>query len=329
MWEGGVPVDERHPNIAMLQRLVAKLDPGRRFLPASASGPSFVADASRFGQGLHHDVHGPWQYLGERSHYSFFNSDDALFRSETGTPGTSRSATIHKWADGLPVWPPTRDNPYWVHRGAWWIQWEQLGAMFGLQDTDAEADVLDAYCRASRYMQAESLRYAAEATRRREAETSGFIVWMGNEPFPNNANTSVIEYDGMPKPAYYALQKAYAGFLLSARYDRLEYSEGDTFESGIYIHNEHSELEGLEAKVKVSLYAADGKLLKRCEYGCSLGVGAQLAGDFSWTVERPAHRVFVLRLEAIIGERTAERNEYAFAVGAPLPWSRCCGCHRR
>ncbi|OUS76629.1 hypothetical protein B1748_11060 [Paenibacillus sp. MY03] len=317
MWEGGVPVDERHLNIAMLKRLVAELDPGRRFLPASASGPTFVADASRFGQGLHHDVHGPWQYLGDREHYAFFNSDDALFRSETGTPGTSRAATIRKWADGLPVWPPTRDNPYWVHRGAWWIQWEQLGALFGLWAADA--DELDLYCRVSRYMQAESLRYAVEATRRREPEASGFIVWMGNEPFPNNANTSVIEYDGMPKPAYYVLKKAYAGLHLSARYSQLAYKEGDTFACGIFIHNEHSEIEGLEATVNVSLYGADGNLLKRCVYDCSLGVGAQLAGDFSWIVERPAHGVFVLRLEAVAGEWTVERNEYAFAVESSAP----------
>ena len=55
-----------------------------------------------------------------------------------------------------------------------------------------EKNEIGPFLQASRYLQMESLRYAVEATRRREPQASGFIVWMGNEPYPNNANTSLI-----------------------------------------------------------------------------------------------------------------------------------------
>lgn len=144
MWEKFRPVDERHGNIVMLKKLVTELDPGCQFFPASASGPRFCASEEDFGKGLHHDVHGPWLYMGEEHHYRFFNHNDCLLQTEAGTPGTSRVELLLKWADRLSPWPPTKDNAYWLHRGAWWIQWDQLGELFGLWDE--KKDEMALYC---------------------------------------------------------------------------------------------------------------------------------------------------------------------------------------
>ncbi|MFZ2658676.1 MAG: glycoside hydrolase family 2 TIM barrel-domain containing protein, partial [Victivallales bacterium] len=49
----GKPVDNAHPLISHLESIVGEMDPGRRFLPTSASGPRFMADKKDFGKGLH------------------------------------------------------------------------------------------------------------------------------------------------------------------------------------------------------------------------------------------------------------------------------------
>ncbi|GGD89669.1 glycoside hydrolase family 2 protein [Paenibacillus nasutitermitis] len=321
MWEGFVPVDERHANIAMLKRLVGELDPGRPFLPTSASGPRFTADERDFGQGVHHDVHGPWNYLGETAHYDYFNRDDALFRSETGAPGMAGVDALHKWKGGHSVWPPTKMNPYWVHRGAWWIQWDQLGELSGPWSEDKDELVI--YAQMSRFLQWESLRYAAEAVRRREPAASGFIVWMGNEPFANCANTSLVEYGGMPKPAYYGIKKAFSSRFVSARYERLAYRAGERFVCELYLHEERdpSKIAGSEASVTASIYGLGGQLLANRQFEMTERGRISLVGQFEWDVQDVAG-AFLLRVElACIGMEPV-CDDYLFAVAesgaAPL-----------
>lgn len=160
MWEGFRPVDETHANIRMLRELVEKLDGCKHFLPSSSSGPRFCADKKEFGKGVHHDVHGPWTYMGDVEQYTFFNGDDSLFRSETGCPGTSRLETLEKYKGSFSIWPPDKNNPYWAHRGLWWIQLEELTRLFGKWDENGEE--LEGYLKASRFLQAEALRYVIE-----------------------------------------------------------------------------------------------------------------------------------------------------------------------
>ncbi|MBB6670671.1 glycoside hydrolase family 2 protein [Cohnella nanjingensis] len=315
MWEGFRPVDERHANMAMLGRLVRQLDPGRRFLPASASGPTFCASEEGFGQQVHHDVHGPWTYLGAVAHYAFFNRDDALLRSETGTAGASRASLIRSMRGSCRPWPPTADNAYWVHRGSWWIPWETISQAFGPWDVAAEADdQLESFVQCSRFLQKESLRYAAESTRRREPEASGFIVWMGNEPYPNNANTSVLEYDSAPKPAYYALKASFSPVHVSARYERVSYPSGERFRARLYLHREvHS---GGPAECCYEIYDMTGTLLARQAAEVPSGETAAVWGEAEFAVADLPYQVFFLRLTARDeAERLLASNDYIFTVG--------------
>ncbi|SFS57809.1 glycoside hydrolase family 2 TIM barrel-domain containing protein [Paenibacillus sp. BC26] len=318
MWENFSPIDERHGNIAMLKKLVEELDPGRAFFPSSASGPRFGATEEEFDKGLHHDVHGPWLYLGEENHYRFFNHNDSLVQTETGTPGTSRVERIRGLADRMSSWPPTRENAYWLHRGAWWIQWEQLSDMFG--PWDKERDELEQYCQASRYLQLESLRYMAEATRRREPRSSGFIIWMGNEPFANNANTSMLEYDGMPKPVYYAMKKVFGGLHVSVQYDRLSYRIGDSFGSEIFLHADRADQQFVPFAVDAQLVQADGSVLQSQRFLAEVGRLNGYVGKLDWQVEDVPGSLLILRL-AVCDEHNQQiaTNEYLFTVNAACP----------
>jgi len=319
MWDDYVPVTVRHRNIALLARIVREEDPGKAFLPASASGPVFCDQEADFGKGLHHDVHGPWEYLGDIDHYRFFNNNDALLRTESGTPGMSRHELVVGLADGREVWPPTTDNPYWLHRGSFWIQWDQLSRLFGPWSREREA--LRAYAQASRYLQMESLRYMAEATRRREPEASGFVVWMGNEPFANNANTSLLEYDGVPKPAYYAVKKAFGALHVTAKYDKIAWRSGERFGCELFVMDEQAA--HMAYSLRARLYRADGELLREQLFELSGAEPAACAGRLQYDIADAPFAVLLLRLE-LFGrgeEAPAATNSYLFTVDADYPFS--------
>jgi len=38
------------------------------------------------------------------------------------------------------------------------------------------------------------------------SHVSRFIIWMGHDSFPCTANTAIVDYDGVPKPAALALR---------------------------------------------------------------------------------------------------------------------------
>lgn len=194
----GKPLDLSHPCLNRLSQIVKREDPERRFVPASASGPRFTAKRECFGQGLHHDVHGPWNAEGDWQEY--WQSDDALFRSEVGMPGASDASLIKKYCGECDPLPVSHDNPYWQHLSSWWIQ-----------DKMAEGITLEDYCQKSQELQAEVLGWAAEKTKARFPGIGGMIIWMGHDCAPVPVNTSVIDFEGKPKPAYYALKKVFTG----------------------------------------------------------------------------------------------------------------------
>ena len=314
MWEDHRPVDERHVNIKMLKTLVEEMDPGKCFFPTSASGPLFVPAEADFGKGISHDVHGPWTYLGSPEHYRYFNKDDSLLRSETGCPGIARLESLRKYQGSYPLWPPDESNPYWVHRGAWWIQLEQLTQLFGQW---SEND-LKTYVWASRYLQAESLRYAAEATRRREPNASGFMIWMGNEPFPNNANTSVIEYDCTPKPAYCYVRDAFRSFHISLKYDKITYSCGEDFHCEVFAHNDSGLQEERTAVIQV--FDRKGSLLCEKSHAFCSGDAAYPVCLFDWKVQELSCNVFFVKAILSYAKDQFCENTYCFTVDAAAPF---------
>jgi beta-mannosidase len=201
-----VPVDVSHPLIGRLAQVVAELDPGRRFLPTSSSGPRFGARAADFGKGLHWDVHGPWKMPGTLHEWkAYWAGDDALFRSETGAPGASPVEIIERSAGDLATLPGSADNPLW-RRTSWWIEWPIFVQEHGREPSD-----LAEFVAWSQARQAEALAIAAAACKARFPRCGGFLVWMGHDSFPCTANTAVVDFEGRAKPAAVALRKAFRG----------------------------------------------------------------------------------------------------------------------
>jgi len=201
------PLDEAHPALAALKKIVARENPGVRFFPTSPSGPVFFAHRAEMGKGVHHHVHGPWDTAStEESWRDYWSHDDSLLRAETGVAGTASVGLIKRYAGNEKVWPPTVDNPLWRHSSAWWVQWK----IFKKEVMKAPASTrLACYVALSQERQARFLAIAAQSCKDRFPKCAGFIVWMGHDAFPCPANTSIIDFDHHPKPAYHALRKVF------------------------------------------------------------------------------------------------------------------------
>jgi len=125
---GGLPVTCEHPMIRRLADTVEEMDPGRRFLPSSPSGPRAHGQREDFGKNLHWDVHGPWRMCYDWDGY--WDEDDALFRSETGMAGASPVDIIRETKGDLPEVPGNMSNPLW-RRSSWWVEWSRFQAEQG------------------------------------------------------------------------------------------------------------------------------------------------------------------------------------------------------
>jgi len=318
IWCGGnelmddryVPLPDAHPALAKLKSLVQELDPDRIWLPTSASGPVEGASAELAGTGKMHDVHGPWVYLGAEEHYRFYNAIDPLYHSEFGVEGAANLQVFERFISPEHRFPPDATNPMWLHHGSWWVHREKLEALFG------RIDDLPTFIRASQWMQAEGLRYAIEANRRRKWRCSGVSPWQFNEPFPNTACTNVLDYLGQPKPAYWWARRAYEPIHISLQYEKLTWRPGEKWQAEVWLH--HSGVQPIRARWSVCLLALDGRECARS--GGTVEVvpeGGVHAGHVECVL--PAEVGVWMALACLHDERGGilSCNEYLFSTAQP------------
>lgn len=205
--EGGVPLsDDRSPVLGALSDAVARLDAGRGWLPTSPTGPEFHNRLDRIeadpeGQ---HDVHGPWEHQGLVGHYTLANAGTSLAHTEFGVEGMTNLRSLEALVPEGDRWPADRTNPVYRHLGEWWNNADQVVELFG-----GRPDSLPAMNRASQLLQATGLQYSVEADRRRAPRCSMVLPWQLNESFPNAWCTAAVDFHGDPKPAFFAVARAF------------------------------------------------------------------------------------------------------------------------
>lgn len=292
----GFPATYEDENIAMLREITSRLDPDRLMLPTSASGPLAWQDASR--PELNHDVHGPWKYTGPTNHYTLYNNSPIQLHSEFGVDGMTNFAMLER------IFAPENrdrihtvaDNPSWRHHGEWWDTYVYRDSkLFGDMGGD-----LGVFVTVSQFMQAEGIRYALEANRRRRWKNCGSIVWQMNEPWPNVSCTSMLDYSMAPKLAWYFYRDAMKRFHVSLRYDTVTLSPGQEFNALPFVHDD----DGDPKAASVKITATDDR-------GQTLGV---FEGEVKLTVPEGI-RSFTLTCEAVSGEKR-DLNRYLFFVSA-------------
>jgi beta-mannosidase len=208
------PITAAHPLIGSMKNRISLLDPARRFVPGTPSGPSIYADRNNFGSGNNWDVHGPWNLPFKDDSQNmddvreFWENDDALFHSEVGVPGAMSAGMIRKYAGSFDPLPADYSNPLW-RTVNWWIDWSRY-----LSAHDGQAPgTLEEYVGWSQQRQAEGLSIALENCKKRFPRCGGFIIWMGHDCFPCPINTSILDFEGNPKPAASAVSKIWKNTL--------------------------------------------------------------------------------------------------------------------
>lgn len=305
MDENNMPIIYGHPNIKMLKEIVEEYDPGKLYVPSTASGPNFGLNLEQ--PGRNHDVHGSWKYEGIEKHYKMYNSSDCLFHSEFGVDGCSSLSTLKKFLSKNNVKiTDMKENLVWRHHGEWWDTLARDQEIFG------KFVSLEQFVKASQFIQAEGIRYIVEANRRRKFKNSGSMVWQFNEPWPNVSNTCMVDYYGIPKMAYYWLKKAYAPIHASLKYEKLFYAPSEEFRAEIFIHNS---LCTQELVVVWEILDVCGQVIRREEVrNHVLENSASWVKDIAEMITETEHGIFFVRLEVYDSSgKECCRNLYTFS----------------
>lgn len=319
IWCGGnelttdetVPLDDTHPTLAALKAVVQRLDPDRLWLPTSPSGRVFsnsleniVADPLAL-----HDVHGPWEYQGVTGQYELYNAGTSLIHTEFGVEGITNRKALNATIAPEHQAPATLENPLWQHLGAWWVKQRVWQATFG---EIADVETLQ---KATQYMQAEGLRYALEADRRRQYHNSGTLPWQFNEPYPMAACTSAIDYYGQAKPSYYGVARAYEPLHLSAKFPTAAWAGRETFGADVWISNSY-EGRFSELNLTARLVGASGRVYTEQKEAVTFEAnGSTQLAALHFALADLDEAVFLLDL-LIDSDEASARNRYAFTKGA-------------
>jgi beta-mannosidase len=110
---------------------------------------------------------------------------------------------IRKYKGDLKESPGTHQNPLW-NRQPWWIDWPKF-----VQEKRREPADLEEFVTWSQARQAAALTLAARVVKSRFPACGGLIIWMGHDSFPCTSNTSIVDFDGNPKPAAIQLGKIF------------------------------------------------------------------------------------------------------------------------
>jgi beta-mannosidase len=242
-----------------------------------------------------------------------YNLGASLFHSEFGVEGITNLRTLNATVGKEHQWPVDLDNPYWFHRGAWWVKRPMWDRTFG------ELNDIESFVRATQFMQADGLRYALESDRRRKYHNSGTLPWQFNEPYPMAACTSAVDYYARPKPSYYAVSRAYASLLVSARFNSLAWEGSEPFEAEVWVSNSHEESYS-NVTLKIALVGRGGKIYAERSETISFGpnCAAKLA-VFQQSLEDIPEEVFLLDMQLLESDGSAlASNRYTFSHTATL-----------
>ncbi|WP_349426053.1 glycoside hydrolase family 2 protein [Microbacterium sp. LWS13-1.2] len=146
--------------------------------------------------------------VGEARHFRRYARDRGRFISEFGIHSSPALSTLARWipASELSVHSSSFDAHNKDHpkdKGD-----ALLEIVTGLPQT------IEQYVDFTMVSQAEGMKFGIEHYRRRQPNCSGTLVWQFNDVWPG-ITWSLIDYDTVPKAAYYASARAYAPVIAS------------------------------------------------------------------------------------------------------------------
>lgn len=326
IWGGGnelsgpdnAMISAEEPVIAVLQEQVRKLDPQRMFLESSPTGRVFnntLENIARDPMGLH-DVHGPWEHQGLKEQYTLYNAGTSLLSSEFGVEGMANYDTLARCLAPEHMWPPSRDNACYFHRGSWWNNYPLLQECFAGSLTEIHEVI-----RGSQLLQYEGLKYAVEANRRRMPQCSGTFPWQFNEPYPNYTCTCCVDYYTAPKPAYYGIKRAYGPCTVTAAFEAQSITGMDRIRADLFWQSEKADIypDRVAARIMDSSGICCGEEQILCGKVKAAPQCAEKVGCLICSADRITTELFFLIIEAYYEGRILAENRYLFTKSTLKP----------
>lgn len=291
-WCGGnefnVPQNIEVVNI--MAEVTAKLDPTRRFIPASP----YKGDT-------HNWV--VWHNFGNLSDYF---ADVSPFPSEFGLQAMPPVADLQKWISPQYLWPINRV-----------LEHHDLGTkkMNKYVSAIGHEDSLESYDEATQIMQAYLLQRGIENWRQRKYKTSGTAFWQLNEPWTAIC-WSVLDYDLTPKLSYEFLKNTYNPVLVTARFDDKKYGPGDAISAEIMVVNDlHQEFNNVE--IGVSIVRDETSIMNFGPFELPGDTVISLGKmEYTFPAGREKPELFLALHQ---GSKVLARNHYLLWVSDPVP----------
>lgn len=175
--------------------VLATNDPGRAYIASSPRHGGGREAAYREG-----DLH-DWGLWHGREPFSRAPAKAGRFVSEFGFQSFPAPATLSEW-----ISTADRNDPRFANHQKQPVAPEILGHYMGLEGLRPVKPEQFAY--ATRWLQAEAIRTHLGA-QRLDPGCAGSLVWQLNDPWPG-ISWSLVDYNGVPKPAYFAAKRAFA-----------------------------------------------------------------------------------------------------------------------
>lgn len=251
-----VPLSPKYPTLAAMEKVVRRLDPKRKWLHTSGSGPIIQNASLDHLGGAMHDVHGPWSVLGPEEFYTTYNAYDMMAHTEFGCPASASVQTLETILPEQYRWPLDENNPMANYHGRLWVV--NSGSMEKLERNFGKVNNYKEYALTTRFAQWEQLRYALEAHRRLGKKFAAASLWALGEPWANvNECCSIDAYD-QPKPAYYGEKAAFRPLHIAPKYASSVYDREINLEFTVY----NTALTGVSGEICVTSYNIWGEQLE-------------------------------------------------------------------
>ena len=291
----------------IMPQTLAKLDPATPYWPGSPNGGP-THNSMRAGDAHNWTVWhglpptpddvpvGTFDRSPEGVAYSRYAEDMSRFVSEFGIQAAPALSTLERWMQ-----PETlklgsegfvnrvKDHPK-----------DKVNAV--LLPVTGLPDTLGRYVDFTQIVQAEGLKFGIEHYRRRKPHCSGTLLWQYNDCWPG-ISWSLIDHDGVAKPSWYAVRRAYAAVLTS-----FKALEDSTVE--LWVTNDT--LAPITLRARVELATLAGAALSTTELQVAVPATSSLS-IWRGHPEAAADRVLLVR------SPQCEGNRHFFAAIKDLP----------
>jgi len=283
VWCGGneFSISRNRAVVNTLRAVVEEHDGTRPFKPASP----------------YRDESHNWRVWHRRANLRDYRKDTTPFLSEFGLQSLPNLESLQKFlpADALIV-----PHALWVYHRA---ELKKLlrYAQSPISNLQSPIPNLQSLISSTQRAQSHALQIAIEHLRRRKPRATGVAVWQFNDCWPS-ISWSVVDYYGVPKRAYWTLQRVYAPLLASFEYDLQPRRAGDVVRGTLWLVNDlraeyrdaavRAELDGAEIFAQ-RVHIAPDSVARIGALNVTLGEGEN-----------------ILRVRVVWREQTLAENEY-------------------